>query len=265
MLREHPDIFFSDPKEPSFFCRPFQVVRDPISYAELFEDAGDATAVGDASHVHFSHPDAARAIRAFFPAARFVLILRNPADRAHSLYCWATIKGYERHGSFEAALKAEDRRANDPTVLDNPFVYAGNLMYFRSGLFGEQLQRYLQHFPISAFHVTTLDRLARQPDATLAGVCEFLGVGPISVTHSLRANPSYGVRSAPLQWLARSAHGQLNRWGVPGTEKALRLVQRYNRRPEPIPMRESTRSELLERYCEDLKLLRRLTGVDLSE
>lgn len=264
MLREHPDIFFPDRKEPSFFCRPFQVVNDPISYVDLFSQAGATRIVGDASHVHFSHPEAARAIHAFFPKARFVLILRNPADRAYALYCWMVAHGYERHRSFEDALSAEDRRATSARVNDNKQVYGGNFLYFRSGLFGQQLQRYLEHFPITAFHVTTLDRLSTQPNETIAGICEFLGISPISVAESRRSNESRGVRSTTVQWLAHSVSRQLSQLGVPNATRGLGLVQRWNSRPKPSPLQASTRAELLGRYADDLKLVNKLTGIDLS-
>src|SRR5829696_6529096 len=81
VLKHHPDVFLPTPKEPTFFSEPFQVVRTPIRYASLFEEAGGHRAVGDASHAYLSHPDAARTLRAFFPDARFVVVFRNPADR----------------------------------------------------------------------------------------------------------------------------------------------------------------------------------------
>lgn len=264
LLRQHPEIFLSEPKEPSFFCRPFQVVRDPVSYVELFRNAGNATVVGDASHVHFSHPDAARTIRAFFPTARFLLILRNPADRAYALYCWMTAQGHEWHDKFEDALAAENRRAADPAFMNKASHYEGNFMYFRSGLFGKQLQRYLEHYPRNAFHVTTLDRLSAQPNETLAEIYEFLDVRPIATTGGLKTNESVGVRSAQLQWLARCTLGHLSERGVPGAGRALSKVSDWNRGSRPPPLRGSTRAALLERYADDLRLLRQLSGIDLS-
>ena len=41
VLREHPEIFLSTPKEPTFFSEPFQVIRTPIHYAKLFAGAAD--------------------------------------------------------------------------------------------------------------------------------------------------------------------------------------------------------------------------------
>lgn len=264
LLRQHPEIFLSDPKEPSFFCRPFQVVRDPISYVELFRNAGDATIVGDASHAHLSHPNAARTIRAFFPTARFVLILRNPADRAYALYCWMTAHGHELHATFESALVAEDRRAADPAFSRRASQYEHNFMYFRSGLFGMQLQRYLEYYPRSAFHVTTLDKLKSQPHETLARIHDFLGVRPVPTTEMVKVNESEWTRSAPLQWLARGTLGRLSDWGVPGAGRFLLEVTKRNRRSLPVPLRKSTRDALMERYADDLKLLHQLSGIDLT-
>ena len=57
LLRDHPEVFLPTPKEPSFFCEPFQVVRTPIKYAKLFEGAGEAKAVGESSHAYLTHPE----------------------------------------------------------------------------------------------------------------------------------------------------------------------------------------------------------------
>ena len=57
-LRQHPDIFLSRPKEPAFFCETFQKVQNPIHYFELFDRAGTASLVGEASHAYLSDPKA---------------------------------------------------------------------------------------------------------------------------------------------------------------------------------------------------------------
>jgi hypothetical protein len=37
ILGQHPDIHASTEKEPTFFCWPFQKIRDPIAYFKLFD------------------------------------------------------------------------------------------------------------------------------------------------------------------------------------------------------------------------------------
>ena len=114
MLRQHPEIFMPEVKEPSFFCSYFQVVKDPISYFGLFVPSSEEKAIGEASHVYFSNPESASVLHLLFPNARFIVILRNPTNRAYSLYKWTRRFGYENLSTFEQAVIAEKKRFRDP-------------------------------------------------------------------------------------------------------------------------------------------------------
>jgi hypothetical protein len=261
-LREHPDVFLPTPKEPSFFCEPFQVTRTPIRYARLFEGAGDAVAVGDASHAHLTHPDAARTIRAFFPDARFVLIFRHPADRALAMYSYMLENGYEHHRTFEQALAAEDARYRSERFARHCPHSFWNFMYFRSGLFGEQVARYLDEYPPDRFLFTTLYRLQADPDRVLGDIEEFIGVTRRPHGELGRYGSSKGVRSVPLQLLERTVVRRLARRHVPLMEPARVRINRWNRGRRPV-MAAGTHAALEARYVPDLARLRDLTGIDL--
>jgi hypothetical protein len=262
VLRDHPEVFLPTPKEPSFFCEPFQVIRNPIRYAGLFRDAGGATAVGDASHAHLTHPQAAETIKAFFPDARFVLIFRNPADRALAMYSYMLENGYETHPTFERALAAEDARFASARFRRHCPHSFWNFMYFRSGLFGEQVARYLEHYPRERFHVTTLDDLQADPDRVLGDIEEFIGVTRRTHGELPRYGSSKGVRSIRLQVVERSLIRKLARRNVPLMEQVRQQINARNRGGPPT-MQPETRARLLERYRPDLARLRDLTGVDV--
>jgi hypothetical protein len=263
MLRDHPEIFLPTPKEPSFFSEPFQVIRNPIRYAKLFENAGDATAVGDASHAYLTHPDAAATLQAFFPEAKFVLTFRNPADRALAMYSYMLENGYETLPTFERALAAEDRRYASASFARRCPHSFWNFMYFRSGLFGEQIARYLDRFPRDRFYCTTLYDLQREPARVIAEIEAFLGVTPVPVPDELpRYGSSKGVKSIPLQVLERTVVRRLARRHVPLMPQANAWINRWNR-GNPPKMQPGTRDALLARYAADLDRLRELTGVDL--
>lgn len=264
VLREHPDIFMSTPKEPTFFSEPFQVTRNPIRYASLFRGAGTAAAVGEASHAYLTHPEAAATLRAFFPDARFIAIFRNPVDRALAMYSYMVENGYELLPTFERALAAEDRRfASARFARTCPHSF-WNFMYFRSGLFGEQVERYLDQFPRDRFLFTTLYDLHTRPNATLASVYEFLGVTPAPVTELPRLGSSKGIKSIPAQYLERTVLRRLARHRVPmAVTMRDRLIQ-WNRGTPPA-MLDATRAALTDRYRPDLHRLTGLTGIDVLE
>lgn len=262
VLREHPEIFLPTPKEPTFFSEPFQVVRTPIRYAKLFEGASGATAIGDASHAYLSHPDAAATLRAFFPEARFVTIFRNPADRALAMYSYMLENGYEVLPTFERALAAEDRRFASERFARTCPHYFWNFMYYRSGLFGEQVQRYLDLFPRDRFFFTTLYDLHQDPSRVITDIEQFLGVAPEPIGDLPKYGSSKGVRSIPLQFLERTVVRRLAYRKVPLMASARRRIDGWNR-SQPPTMRPETHAELIERFAPDLAHLRDITGVDV--
>jgi hypothetical protein len=135
-------------------------------------------------------------------------------------------------------------------------------MYFRSGLFGEQVGRYLDRFPRERFFFTTLYDLHRDPATTVAAVQTFLGVEPDPVDVLPRYGSSKGVRSIPLQLLERMVVRKLGRRHVPLMASARTRINAWNVGSPPT-MRPETHAALLERYAPDLDRLRTLTGVDV--
>ena len=60
-LGSHPDIFFPERKEPSFFCPdllPDQRVQTLEDYLALFADAGTASVAGEASPTYLRSEEA---------------------------------------------------------------------------------------------------------------------------------------------------------------------------------------------------------------
>jgi Sulfotransferase domain len=176
MLRQHPQIFMSRVKEPSFFCSYFQVVKDPITYFQLFTPAAGQTAIGEASHVYLSNPESAAVIHALFPAARFILIFRSPTERAYSLYHWARHANLEPLATFEEAIEAEGQRYADADFFRKCPQYFWNFMYVRSSYFHLQWQRYLRLYSREQFFALSLNELANDPLHWMQRVFGFLGV-----------------------------------------------------------------------------------------
>lgn len=86
-LVNHPDIFFPWEKEPSFLSSHFDKhINSTAKYFELFDDVQEEKIIGEASPNYLSDPASPRILKGLFPDAKFIIALRNPADRAYSLY-----------------------------------------------------------------------------------------------------------------------------------------------------------------------------------
>ncbi|ABC24104.1 sulfotransferase [Rhodospirillum rubrum F11] len=178
ILQRHPDIHVCDPKEPSFFCSHFQVIQNPVAYFRLFDSERRYRV--DASHVYFSNPETPPLLHDLFPSAKFLLILREPKARAHSLYqhmrraLHSDGLPIEPIESFLEALIVENERFSSPKFAATCRHYFWNFMYIRSSFYDEQLLRYLKLFPMKQFLFITLANLHHQPEDTLSEIAQFL-------------------------------------------------------------------------------------------
>ena len=68
VLRGHPEIFIPDIKEPSFYAKSFQWIKNPADFASLYAGSNEPLR-GDASHVYLEDPLAPKPLRRFVPRA----------------------------------------------------------------------------------------------------------------------------------------------------------------------------------------------------
>lgn len=260
-LNEHPEIFMSEVKEPSFFCERFHEVAEPIEYFSLYDSVSSETVIGEASHIYMSNPSTAGVLKALFPEAKFLVILRNPADRAYSLYHHMRRYGYEYLRTFEAALEAEETRWKSERFQQSCPQHFYNYLYFRSGLYGEQLQRYFSLFSKRQFHIIKFEKFVAEPQRHFQEIFQFLGVNPhFQVDLQVHNAGKVTARFPALQYFAKS---------VITSPRVLRrlllsVLKRVNRTKIPS-LHAETRDILLDRYAEDLRLLYQLTGISFLD
>jgi hypothetical protein len=210
-------------------------------------------------------PSAAQNIYKFDPRAKIIIVLRNPADRAYSLYSWMVQEGYEHISSFEKALKAEGARLKKQIPNFWEPQYFHNYMYFHSGLYAEQVKRYLDLFKDNVL-VLSFEELLQDIKNGYTTVRSFLGIAPHpDRTHV--SNPSYCVYHPWIQfWLRKWNEHSLRRHRVRYTTKEERdeLMLKGIRRKKTPPMRAETRAALLERYRDDVRRTAQLANKDLE-
>ena len=113
-LRQHPDVFMPQMKDPGFFA--FNNRADPWrykvtsreAYEALFADVRGERAIGEVSDTYFDSKVAPASIKAAIPDAQLIVSLREPASRASALPHDAAQPGRERGTSFLEALKQSE-------------------------------------------------------------------------------------------------------------------------------------------------------------
>jgi hypothetical protein len=139
-------------------------------------------------------------IARYNPAMKWIILLRDPAKRAYSHWNMESTRGVDTL-PFEAALAAEQERRASMAPQQSR-----NWSYVDRGYYSRQLARIWQHFPREQTLVLRSDKLRSDPEATLASVAAFLGVGafPAGVEREVFALPY----SQPM---SREARGFLAR------------------------------------------------------
>jgi hypothetical protein len=269
-LKQHPEVFMPDgkiKKEPAYFSE-LAGYESQDRYYSLFENAQEQhVAVGEASTAYLSDPSSPERIAAEIPDARIIIMLRNPVDRAYSLYNWMTQEGYEYASSFEHALELEEKRVEDEHFKHENPQYYYNYLYFRSGLYSEQVKRYSDKFDEEDILVLIFEEFVLDTASAYRGACRFLGVDP-SFTPDLKVhNESRDVFYPPLQYLIRRLSGLFNRLaGRTTVEKDRRdALLNVGLSAQPPPdLQTSLRAELREAYRNDVQRLESLIGRDLG-
>lgn len=277
-LAEHPQVFVTRVKETNYFAHeaseseadaaapPDGRLAFPIrswgEYLELFREAGDFSARGEVSPAYLAWPSVPARVAARLPHVRLIAILRHPVDRAYSSYLMHTRDGRERR-SFAEATREELEGSADQSLS------YGQLNYLRIGLYHQHLSRYWERFGPERLQVELYDDLRTDPRGLLRRVYRFIGVDEgFEPDLSVRLNPSGLPRNrifAPLlrkNRVIRTLRSLVPRTLEPRVERAYERW-RSNQLRKP-PLDPGLRADLIERYRDDITLLGRRLGRDLS-
>jgi hypothetical protein len=197
---------------------------------------------------------------ALFPDAKILIVLRNPSDRAFSLYQWMVREGYEYMPTFEKALAAEEERMSRKLKgadLVSPSKQA--YLYFRSGLYSAQIMRFFDQFPRERVLVLKYENLAHDPLTFMRRIYLFLGVDPDFVPKMKVHNLGNWPLSPGFQYFCRR---RLMRF-LPNSAVAL-LMKPNMLVPKKMTLDPKLRADLLTRYAADIKATEEITGLDLK-
>lgn len=274
-LRLHPNVFMSSPKEPAYFCKDLAGdgrISALEKYLSLFKRAKKHhLAIGEASTAYLLSDVAAAEIMAFQPAARIIVMVRNPVDMMPSLHNQRVFEAAQHIEDFETAWRAQlDREQKNERETALPEI--DSIPYRQWGNIGSQLKNWLEVVPKEKIQVILFDDFAKNPKAIYREVLDFLSLPDDHRTEFPRMNPSKTRRSRLAQSFARNPPVFLQKvasfvGSVLGVETLglMRFLTRINARAEPqSPLSEAMRQELIETFRDEVLLLSELIDRDLS-
>ena len=178
-LSDHPQVFLPWVKEPHYFCTDipgFPRIQSLRQYRKLFDGASEShVAVGEASVFYLYSQAAVPSILQTYPDARFVVMVRDPVEMAHSLHSQYLYGCHESEQSFEAAWNLQAERAQGrqiPSCCPCPEV----LQYARVCMLGQQVERLMGIVPRQRLLIVDFEEFKRDTRNVYVRVLDFLGV-----------------------------------------------------------------------------------------
>ena len=171
-LIEHPDVAGAAAKELRFFDVKFHKGWD--WYLAQFPQRGVAQLAGESSPNYIFDPSVPARVKAALPNAKLIVMLRNPVDRAYSQYTFRTRR--LETASFTDEMRADlDRWQATGMAVEK---VEGSPSYIARGIYVDQLERWLAHFPRNQFHIIRSEDLFEEPAPVFDAVLQFLDLRP---------------------------------------------------------------------------------------
>lgn len=276
-LAQHPEVCFSEPKEPHFFSRASEDLswtRFERDYIRVFfrEDRLSRQALGEGSPSYLYSPPAIGLIDRFFPEARFLAMVRNPLEMMPSYHARLLFLMDEDVSDFDRAWRLQTLRARGQAI-PRDCRDASMLQYAEIGRVGAHIARLLDCIGRDRVKIILLEDFAREPREVYREVLEFLGLTDDGRTEFVRRSNTKSYRNAVVHRLATrvpEAIARLTHMHLTEPSKRpfpFRLLKRLRKsnivRTKWRPIDATLREELTACFRDDVALLGRLLNRDL--
>jgi hypothetical protein len=258
-LNQHPDIYMPEVKENHFFVEDRVYNQGVQHFHRFYQTYTDQKLVGGAFVHMISSKEAPERVYKYNPDAKFLVMLRNPVDRAYSAYHFAIKNGWESSKlAFFDALKLHDKR------LAGNLTEQTDLAYINSGLYGKHLAHWFKWFGKDRFLIMLDSDLITDSKLQMQKVFNFLGADEtVHINTSNKFNKSGDVRIKSLHHFLRNKESKVRRnvgkmlpFGIKSfyRHKILPSIDKFNKTEkeyEPLSFKE--RETLFSYFEQDLK------------
>ncbi|KUH33789.1 hypothetical protein APY94_04510 [Thermococcus celericrescens] len=287
-LRQHPEIFMSEIKEPNYFCTDLHretleffknerelLVRFPyhdyLRYISLFQNATGYKVIGEASVIYLYSRVAAKNIYEFNPESKILAVFREPVNFLYSLHHVFLRELHENIKDFKKALEIEPFRKQGK-YIPKYVLFPSMLYYSEWPKYAEQLSRYYKYFDESQIKVVIFDDLKSNPERVYHEILQFLNVNNSNFRPNFEIhNPNSTYRTTLLRKVLFEVSKTRIRDIMPHKfrkfvwNEIIVPLNKLNTKPvsrKPLP--EEFRLKLMKRFKPEVKKLSDLIGRDLE-
>ncbi len=195
-LENHRDICFSKIKEIHYFSVEDLYARGKDYYHSFFLPKPGEKLLAAADTYLFIDKKAPQRIKKYNPGMKFIIMLREPVDRAWSGYRYAINNGYEDAGtSFSEAFKKENERLEQLNIAG-----INNLCNVYQSRYHHHISHWMAYFKKEQFLLIKTQELNSNPAKVLHNITEFAGISKFTNDiEPVKVNQAAGVKSKKLQ------------------------------------------------------------------
>jgi hypothetical protein len=189
ILVQHPQVVLPRYKESHFFNEDRLYEKGLGHYFSYhFPKIKKGHIIGEIDPEYLSCPLCPQRIRqAFGTELKFIILLRDPVDRAYSAYQMAKSRGYEKL-SFEEAIKEEPKRLKTEFGLFN-------FAYIHRSLYTHQIEKYFALFPRENFLILRFDDFIYKQKESIEGIRKFLELSPFDYELNKASNAAHQAKN----------------------------------------------------------------------
>lgn len=187
-LTDHPEVCPAALKEIHYFSYhptcPELWYRAHFAPARLLRAKKLQTGEASVSYLHV--PAAPARLAAFTPAAKLIVMLRDPVSRAFSHYQMSVKQGRETLPFRDAVALEPERLRRERELLGAEAAFREGLhhryhSYLLRGHYAEQLERWFAHFPREQVLILSSEAFFKNPGETYREALEFLDLSPVEL------------------------------------------------------------------------------------
>ena len=274
-LAAHPAIFWSDPKELWYFCRPdFLGGGEPMKLEHYLDHFRGSDArhryLAEGSTSYLYAPGAVARILEFNSEARYIVMLRNPIEAVVSLHRQMLLNMQESEADFEKAWHLQEARRTGQHV---PLKCKNSkyLLYREWCLWGEQLERLFHVAGREKVCIILFDDFRQNARTEYEKVLSFLRLESDGRTEFMVENRGRIYRNQSLingidNFLAvMSALRHKLRIPAVGLSRPFLKLRELQLQPAiSTPISQGLQQQLREAFAADVALLSQLLRRDLS-
>ncbi len=259
-LKQHPDIFLALYKEPHFFGKDLTpnvyAIQDEAVYYSLFRGADGKKAVGEGSVWYLTSQTAAAEIKAFNPAAKIIIMLRNPLAMIYSLHSLYVRTGNEDTADFREALNRQPERMKGLAIPSGCYFPEG-LLYTEVGKYYGKVKRFVDAFEMDKLHFVIFDDFAADVGQSTRETLAFLEVDEGFRAEFDLEKADAIIRPIVLQQI-RNAHPEVK------NRLSIKMGLKAHKSPSRVPLPPELKARLKALFKEDIEKTGALIGRDLN-